>query len=484
MVLKTDVFEPLRFTSEGQITVNGKPVPYNTVCEDNVFYDDDGKAIASMFTYSYFRSDVEDLEKRPVLFCYNGGPGTSSMMVHTGFVGPIRLKYPKNIDDPATPLPPYESVENEYCLLDVADLVVVDPVGTGFGRILDESKKDLFLGIEPDATSFNTLIQKWLDRYGRWKSPKYMMGESYGCTRAATIAGMSTFGDLERAYGTAFDGLVLIGNTVTNGKHWKDDHAMYEGVLSFPTLAGVHWYHHHPSDQSVGDFVREAADYANDEYLRMLVKGESMTDEERERTIEKVMYYTGVSREYLEERGLMIEDVAYRSEVCKDEGKSVSRLDGRITRPLYELGTSNGTWAIPDDPSEGKYDSFFQSVLRGEIFKRLNIKTDRSFLTSAPFWKTWNNDIKQRNTAQCLADTMRRMPGMKLFFMNGWFDLCTETGLLWFTMKHSNFPKDRIYFKGYESGHMVYLGEENVKLVCNDIRAFITGKKPRTDEWV
>ena len=480
-MIRTDVFTPSRFTSEGnKLKVHGKEFTYHTVCEDNVFYDEEGKAIASMFTYSYFRDGVKDPDKRPVIFAFNGGPGTSSMMVHVGFVGTIRLKYSKEIDEDGTPLPPYKSCDNEYCLLDVADLVVVDPVGTGFGRLLDESKKDQFLGIEADATSFNTMIQKWLDRYGRWKSPKYLMGESYGCTRAATIVGMSTFGDEHRAYGTGFDGVILIGNTVTNKNHFFDKSPIYPAILSMPTLAAVHWYHNHPTDQGLEEFVYEATEWANTEYLVMLFKGEEMTGREKERVIKKLIHYTGVSREYLEDRNLVIEDEIYRSQVARGKGRAVSRLDGRITRPLYELRTSetkmeHGMW---DDPSEGKYDPFFESVLCGDVFKKLNINWDRNFVSSTRFYKDWNNEIKGRNTAQNLSDTMRRVPGMRAFFLNGWYDLCTETGILWYTMKHSNFPKDRIFFKGYEAGHMAYLGEENVKLVCDDVRKFVQGKDP------
>ena len=480
-MIRTDVFTPSRFTSEGnKLKVNGKEFTYHTVCEDNVFYDEEGKAIASMFTYSYFRDGVKDLEKRPVIFAFNGGPGTSSMMVHVGFVGATRLKYAEEIDEDGTPLPPYKSCDNEYCLLDVADLVVVDPVGTGFGRLLDQSKKDQFLGIEADATSFNTMIQKWLDRYGRWKSPKYLMGESYGCTRAATIVGMSTFGDEHRAYGTGFDGVILIGNTVTNRNHFFDKSPIYPAILSMPTLAAVHWYHNHPTKQGLEEFVREATEWANTEYLVMLFKGEAMTDKEKEKVIKKLIHYTGVSREYLEDRNLVIEDVIYRSQVARNKGRAVSRLDGRITRPLYELRTSEtkmeyGLW---DDPSEGKYDPFFESVLMGDVLPKLNISWDRNFVSSTRFYKDWNNEIKGRNTAQNLSDCMRRVPGMRAFFMNGWYDLCTETGILWYTMKHSNFPKDRIFFKGYEAGHMAYLGEENVKLVCNDVRKFVMGEDP------
>ena len=157
-MLRTDVFTPSRFTSEGSIELHGVKVPYHTVCEDNVFYDDEGKAIASLFSYSYFRSDVKDTSSRPVLFGFNGGPGTSSMMVHVGFLGTTRVKYGE-VDDAGLPLPPYESCDNAQCLLDIADLVIIDPVGTGFGRLLDESKKDLFYGIEPDGEAILTFIQ-------------------------------------------------------------------------------------------------------------------------------------------------------------------------------------------------------------------------------------------------------------------------------------------------------------------------------------
>ena len=145
MILKTDVFTPSRFTGKGSITLRGVEIPFHTVSEDNVFYDDEGKPIASIFSYSYFRSDVEDVDSRPVLFVFNGGPGTSSMMLHVGLMGPKRIKYGE-IDDDGLPLPPYESCDNPQCLLDIADIVMVDPVGTGFGRLLDESKKDMFWG--------------------------------------------------------------------------------------------------------------------------------------------------------------------------------------------------------------------------------------------------------------------------------------------------------------------------------------------------
>ncbi len=476
-MLKTDVFSPSRFTSEGSIELRGTKVPYHTVCEDNVFYDDTGKPIASIFSYSYFRSDVEDPKSRPVMFGFNGGPGTSSMMVHVGFLGTKRIRYAE-VDADGLPLPPYESCDNPQCLLDIADLVIIDPVGTGFGRLLDEASKDKFYGIEPDAEAILTFIQSWLARYNRWESPKYMVGESYGCTRAATVAGIGSLSGSDRAFSVTFDGLIFIGNTVTVGKHFRDAAPVYPAVLAFPTLAAVNWYHNHPSGQTVEQFVAEAKKFADTEYLLALYQGESLKGDAREHIIERVIYYTGVSREYLERRNLVVEDVEYRSQVARNKSRYVARLDGRITRPIYNPELDEQTWGVRDDPAEGKYNSFFQSVLCGQVFPMLNIKWDRNFVNSHSLYMSWNNDIKGRNTSQCLSAAMRRTPGMRSFFINGWYDICTQIGILYYTLDHSGLPTDRVYVKGYEAGHMAYLGEENIQAVTDDMYKFIKGQNP------
>lgn len=480
-MLKTDVFTPSRFTGEGSITLRGKEIPYHTVSEDNPFYDDEGKAIATIFSYSYFRSDVEDTKSRPVLFGFNGGPGTSSMMVHVGFLGTKRVKYGET-DDGGIPLPPYESCDNDQCLLDIADLVLIDPVGTGFGQLLDESKKDLFYGIEPDAEAILTFIQAWLARYNRWQSPKYLMGESYGCTRASTVAGMGSLTGSDRAYSVAFDGIIMVGNTVTLGKHFRDQspiRPVYPAVLAFPTLAAVHWYHNNPSDQTVEEFVEEAKQFADTEYLQALYQGRNLVGDARKHIIERVIYYTGVSEEYLEKRSLFLDDVEFRSQVARKKGRAVSRLDGRITRPLHKSGLSEEKWGPRDDGAEGKYNPFFQSVLCGEVFPLLGIKNwDRNFVNSHSLYANWNNDIKGQNTSVALSAAMRRIPTMRTFFVNGWYDICTQIGILYYTLDHSDFPMDRIFVKGYEAGHMAYLGEDNIQAVTDDMYKFIQGEDP------
>lgn len=470
-------FKPARFESDGKITLHGEEIAYHTISEDNVFYENDGKPIASIFSYSYFRKDVEDVANRPVIFGYNGGPGSSSMYVHTGFLGTRRLSYGE--PDRPSALGPYTVIDNPDCLLDVADIVLIDPVGTGYGVLLDDSKKDQFYGIEEDAEALLNFIETWLHRYNRWLSPKYLVGESYGCTRSANAAGIAATSGKERGYGVSFDGIVMIGNTVTVGKYFGEGIPVEPSVLGFPTYAGVNWYHNHPSDQTVEDFVMEAKKFADTEYVLALYKGEALSEEEREHIIERCMYYTGVSREYLEKRDLKIEDDTFRGEVVKSKGLAVSRYDGRVTRPLYKSQlVEESNVGLRDDATADRWDAYFYAALNGDLLPRLNVKLERSYAPICSYWKTWNKAEPNGTTAEKLRNAMCQTPGMRTFFANGWFDVCTEFGYVWHTLDHAGLPKDRIYVKGYPSGHMIYLGEENVHSLCADIRSFILGNDP------
>ncbi len=475
--IKTDDFKPARFEADHTVTLNGKKIPVHTISEDNVFYNAAGKAIASIFSYSYFRSDVKDVTSRPVIFGFNGGPGSSCMYVHYGFLGTKRIVYTEDPDRPSA-LGPYEVIDNPDCLIDICDLVLIDPVGTGYGLLIDEEEKKQFLGIEEDAEALLNFIEAWCRRYDRMLSPKYLVGESYGCTRNANAAGIATGGVSFRSYGLAFDGLVMIGNTVTCGKYFGENIPVETSVLGFPTYAGVHWYHHHPTDQSVEEFVKEAKEWADSQYVLALYKGERLTDAERERVIKKVTYYTGVSREYLLRNNLKIDDTTFRSEVCRKEGKAVGRYDGRITRPLLEPAVREDKEGAWDDASSDRYTSYFYAATTGVILPLLGVKLDRSYLNSARFYRDWNTEEKNGTTAEKLRKAMLQRPGTRCFFANGWFDLCTETGYVYHTLDHAGLPKDRTFFKGYKSGHMIYIGEENVRELCADIRKFVEGKNP------
>ncbi len=473
---RADEFKPQRFESDGKITLNGVEIPYHTVSEDNVFYGKDGKPIASIFSYSYFRSDVEDTANRPVIFGYNGGPGSSSMYVHAGFLGARRITYGE--PDRPSAFGPFEVIDNPDCLLDVADLVLVDPVGTGYGVLIDEEEGKNFLGIEEDAEALLSFIEMWIRKHNRALSPKYLVGESYGCTRSATAAGIAATNGKERCYGVSFDGIVMIGNTVTVGNYFGREIYVEPSVIGFPTYAGVNWFHNHPTDQSVSEFVMEAKAWADEEYVLALYKGEALSEEAKEHVIEKVTYYTGVSREYLLRNGLKIDDNTYRQEVLKTQGKGVSRYDGRMTRPLLApdvLEEKEGLW---DDATDDRYGTYFYSALLGDLMPHLNVKLDRNYVCLSMYYKDWKRETPMGTTADQLRKAMMRRPGMRTFFANGWFDLCTEFGYVWHTLDHASLPKDRVFWKGYNSGHMIYIGEDNVHELCADIRKFILGNDP------
>ncbi len=475
--IKADEFKPARFESDHTITLNGVEIPYHTVSEDNVFYNDNGKAIASIFSYSYFRTDVEDVTKRPVVFAYNGGPGSACMYVHAGFLGTRRMKYEET--DRPTSIAPYEVIDNPNCLLDVADLVLIDPVGTGYGLLIDPEEKKNFLGIQQDAEALLSFIDRWLRKYGRGKSPKYLCGESYGCTRNAIAAGIAASGSKNRSYGFAFDGIIMIGNTVTAGKYFGEGVPVNMAVLGFPTYAGVNWYHNHPTEQSVREFVYEAKKFADEEYFPALYKGSRLSEEDKEYIIKKVCYYTGVSREYLLRHDLEINDDDYRSEVLKDKGMAVSRYDGRVTRPLLYPDTvessREGLW---DDATADRYDAFFYAAVTGDILPYLNVNLDRAYVSSARFYMDWDNNESMGTTSVQLRRAMTQRFGTRTFFANGWFDLCTESGYLYHMLDHAHLPMERVYLKEYSSGHMIYIGEDNVKELTDDIRTFLQGGDP------
>ncbi len=471
-----DQFEPRVFNGSGEIVLNGKKLAYSTVSEDNVFYSEDGKIEASIFSFSYFKNDVYDISKRPVIFAFNGGPGTSSTMVHMGLLGPKRVKYKDDIND-ENGIPPFETVDNAECLLDVADLVLVDPVSTGFGVLLDSSKGDKYYGIEEDAEAFLCFVQRWLSKYNRWLSPKYILGESYGCTRASVAAGLAVTWRPDRNFDITFDGIIFIGNTVTTGKYFNREVPAHSSVLGFPTFAAINWYHNTDHSIPLEKWVEDAKAFADTTYNLALYRGVRVQGEEREALKRKLQYFTGVSDEYLEKRNLEIEDGSFRSEVLRNNKMAVSRLDARMTRPfsLPETAEDKDGWLI--DASRGKYNAYFLSALQGAMFPILGIKDiDRPYVNSSSLSNKWNKEAKN-TTAGHLYNAMLRTAGMRCLFANGYYDMATEIGVLYYMLDHANLPMDRVSIKGYPSGHMIYIGNENIKNLTDDIREFLKGNE-------
>ena len=471
---QTSVFEPARFEAHGTLPVAGEEISYKVISEDNLFYKEDGTPIASIFSYSYFREDVEHPQTRPVCFVFNGGPGSSCMMLHTGFFSVKRLDY-KDVLNPPT-VAPFPLIDNPCSLLDIMDLVMVDPVGTGFGRLLDESAAGQFYSIEQDAEAFLHFVEQWLVRYDRWLSPRYLAGESYGTTRAVMAAGLGAAGTEHRSYGITFDGLVLIGNTVTDDdncyRYW-----FQQPVAMFPTIAATNWYHNHPTQQPLSAFVDEAWQFAVSQYLPALYLSDGYPAEKREALLDRLCYYTGMTREYLTEHNLNINgyDVLYN--VIHDRAADAGLYDGRFSLPKHTArgGEYN---VIADDPCMGLYTPYFTAAVNGVLRKTLNITFDRAFISSnKQINKTWDRSFHGRSTAQWLVATLRLNADMRVLFANGYYDFCTLLGVVYNTVNRSGLPKDRVEICAYEAGHMAYLGEDNAQKLSDDIRRFVLHRK-------
>lgn len=464
-----ELFSPSRFVSEGIWEANG--LPYRAVAEDFVFYDKEGKAQASIFSYSYFLKGTENAASRPVLFAFNGGPGSSSLMLHAGFLGVKRAFYggePYGRERTGAP------ISNPDSLLPEADLVLVDPVGTGFGRLIEPNCSMNYFGIRQDAETCLAFVSNWLTRYHRWQSPKYLLGESYGSTRAAMMAGIASGGGAEETYTLDFDGIILIGNTISPSSYEKKDLPIEPSVLHFSSFAATHWYHKEGEKPSLEAFIREADAFAEEEYLKALYLGNNCTGVFRHRIKERISYYTGVSGEYLESVGLRISNVEFLRECLKQKGQEVSIYDSRCAVSRQIGSEQEKKDPFKDDPVLNRYEPRYREILETEIVPAFGITFERRFRGSfLGVQQIWDYSLGEKNTAEQLSAAMRRNPQMRVFFMNGYYDLCTQGGLVRYTLRHGAFPAERTFFKEYPSGHMLYIGETCCHEAAEDIRRFI-----------
>lgn len=456
------------FISEGKTTIHGSAIEYKAISEETIFDGKNGELAACMFSYSYLRTDVENPEKRPVMFIYNGGPGSSSHLVHAGFFGTDRVKIDDTADTPV--VPPFEAEENPHCILDICDLVLIDPVETGFGKPISPDAAEEFFGVEQDAMSFVLFIENWLNKYARWGSPCFLCGESYGTLRSAVLADFLMGGvSMERFTCISLNGIIMMGSTF----HIDDSHGpVYAepSVLNFISYAAANWYHNAVERITLRDFVEEAYAFSVGEYARALLLGDYLPCDEKNSVIDKLSYFTGLSTDYFHENGLRLENRAFLSNIVRDRGLEASGYDSRITLPLAsQIGPRDSF----DDPSMAKSNPAYTSLFHSHFKKKLNIDLDRAYITtniSANMkWKYKST----RTPSQCLAASMRRNPNLHVMFAAGLYDMCTHAGYARYIISQIGLPKDRVILHEYEGGHMIYTNEKAAAALERDIRAFI-----------
>lgn len=457
-------------TTTHTTTINGEEIEYTVTAGKLAMKSDDGKTKAHIFFVAYTKNDVEDLGKRPISFAFNGGPGSSSVWLHLGMLGPKRIKLP---DDASSLAPPYELVSNPYSLLDVTDLVFIDPVSTGFSRPAKGEDKGQFHGYQQDLESIAQFIHEYLSKYGRWRSPKFLIGESYGGLRAAGLSGYL----LER-YNIALNGIVMISPAINFNAFAFNSASDLPYVTFLPSYTATAWYHKAlPGDLQaleLKDVYEQAVEFANNEYALALMKGNTLTDEGRDAVAEKLARLTGLSKEYVENSKLRVPMSQYGKELLRDRSRTVGRYDSRYTG----IDADDVGEASEYDPSEAAVFGPFTATINDYLRNELKFEDGRVYeiLTGAVQpWKYERFGFGPPDVSDTLRNSMAQVPYMKLFVAEGYYDLATPASSINYSLNHMRLPKELVpnmTVKLYDGGHMMYIFEPSMKKLRKDLETF------------
>ncbi len=456
--------------SNHQTTIKGQKINYTAKVGTLPVWDDKGKTVASLFYTYYTRDGITDRTKRPLVISFNGGPGSASVWMHIAYTGPQVLR----IDDEGYPIQPYGIKENPHSILDVADIVFVNPVNTGYSRVTDtEMKKEaqakMFFGVNADVKYLAEWINTFVTRNNRWRSPKYLIGESYGTTR---VSGLAL--ELQNRQWMYLNGVILVSPTGLG----IDRDGPVDAANRLPYFTAAAWYQRAlPAElqsKDLDEVLAESEEYTINELLPAMAMGGFLSADKREEAAEKMSYYSGLSKDIILKSNLDVSTRFFWKELLRDKGYTIGRLDSRY------LGIDKmDAGSRPDYNSElTSWLHSFTPAINYYLREHLNYKTDIKYNMFGPV-RPW--DRTNDNTGDNLRQAMAQNPYLNVMIQSGYYDGATtyfDAKYTMWQMDPSGKLKDRLSFKGYRSGHMMYLRAEDLQKANDDIRMFIDNTLP------
>jgi carboxypeptidase C (cathepsin A) len=475
--------------TQHKIVINGEEIHYTVTTGTIIFKEEDAdrekeaeghKAKAEIFFIAYTRDGIEDRSQRPLTFSFNGGPGSSSVWLHLGVLGPRRVY---NLEDGSMPQPPFRLVDNEFSMLDRTDLVFIDPVNTGYSRVVKGEKAKPFHAVKKDIESVGEFIRLYATRYKRWLSPKFLIGESYGTTRAAGLSGY-----LQERYGMYLNGIMLVSVILDfSTARFAPGHDL-PYILFLPGYAATAWYHKKLARRLLNRPLQYTLDevekFVLSEYVPALFKGDKLTKRERNQVVERLAYYTGLTAEYIESTDLRIQAHRYFKEFLRGERRTVGRLDSR----LKGIDRDSAGEYIEYDPMlaeiMGTYTATFNDYVRSE----LNFESDLPYeILTAKVWPWSFSDYENQhlNVAETLRKAMTINPYLKVLVANGYYDLGTPYYATKYTFDHMGLDESltkNLTYTYYEAGHMMYMHLPSLAQMKVDLASFMDNAMPAAEK--
>lgn len=455
--------------TEHSLMINGQKVDYTATAGMLSLKDGTGKVTADIFYVAYAKKGVTEMAKRPLTFSFNGGPGSSSVWMHMGLLGPKRVKLQ---DDGFAVPPPYELVENEYSLLDETDLVFIDPVSTGYSRAAKPEDAKNFFGVKEDAASIGEFIRLYITKESRWLSPKFLIGESYGTTRAAALSG-----ELLRTHKMNLNGIMLVSTVLNFQTIWGAEGNDLPYVLYLPSFTATAWYHQKLAkellDLPLTEVLKEAEAFTSGEYNQALLMGAALAPAQRAKVVKQMARLTGLSESFVDASDLRVSLSRFNAELLREKRLVVGRFDSRYTSYMRDALNNYAE----RDPSADAVFSAFTSTFNHYVRNDLKFEEDRPYniLTSVGKWN-WNAENEFANVSETLAESMTANPFLKVHVSNGFYDMATPYYAARYTFAHLNIHPElmkNITEDDYTSGHMMYLNLPDLKKQKEDLAKFV-----------